>query len=370
MVESKLFGNIYRGKKVLVTGHTGFKGSWLSYWLTKLGALVSGYALTPETKPSHYTSLNLDMNSKIGDIRNQKEFTNHLNEFDPDIIFHLASQTLVLYSYKNPYLTYQTNIIGTLNLLEGIRALKNLKALINITTDKVYKNENWLYPYRENDHLGGEDPYSASKACVEILTNSYRTSYFNVKDYKKKHNILIATARAGNVIGGGDWANYRLIPDLVKACVNGNAVKIRNPHAVRPWQHVLDALSGYLLLGQRLLEGEQNLADAWNFGPSNYDFIEVIDIVNIFEKYWTSLTFLEKTVLKDKEDYLEYEVLKLDSSKALSKLSWRPTWSIDKTFFKTVEWYKNFYQGNLLNTKDDILEYTSDAKSKNLIWTR
>ena len=262
-----MFNNIYKNKKILVTGHTGFKGTWLCLWLEMLGAKVIGYSIDIPTKPSLFEMVKpkcIDIRANISDF---KKLNSVIKKYKPDIIFHLAAQPLVRLSYKKTLDTYQTNVIGTANILESIKLNKFVKAVVAITTDKVYLNNETGKPFRENDPLGGYDPYSASKAACEIVISSYRDSFFNIRDYGKKHNTLIASARAGNVIGGGDFAKDRLIPDFIKAILANKNLKIRNPKAIRPWQHVLEPLSGYLMLGAKLLKGKKEFAQAWNFGP-------------------------------------------------------------------------------------------------------
>ena len=268
-----LFSRIYKNKTVLVTGHTGFKGSWLVYWLSQMGAKVVGYSLEAPTTPNHFellqnnsqfSILNSQLTSIIGDIRDLDKLNQVFSEYKPDIVFHLAAQPLVRLSYENPIETYETNVIGTLKVFEACR-VNNVKAIVNITSDKAYENREWIWGYRENDPMGGYDPYSSSKGCADILATSYRNSYFNIKDYKKTHNTLLATCRAGNVIGGGDWAKDRLITDIMLSVSQNKKVNIRNPYATRPWEHVLEPLSGYLHIGQKLLEEKLEFGDAWNF---------------------------------------------------------------------------------------------------------
>ena len=274
-----MFRGVYKGKKVLVTGHTGFKGSWLSLWLIKLGAKVIGYALEPPTNSNHFELLNLDMVSIIGDIRDRDRLNAIFKKYKPEVVFHLAAQPLVRYSYINPVETFETNVMGTINVFEACRITESVKAIVNITSDKCYENKEWIWGYRESDPLGGYDPYSASKGCAELVTSSYRKSFFNPEDYSKKHNTLLASARSGNVIGGGDWGKDRLIPDIVRAISKNEKLYIRNPKATRPWQHVLEPLSGYLFLGQMLLEGKTEFADAWNFGPNEGCHTDVETVV-------------------------------------------------------------------------------------------
>ena len=284
-----LFDSIYKNKRVLITGNTGFKGTWLTYWLLKMGAIVKGLSLEPNTKPNHFSLLNLDIETDFININNYSNLKKSINNFKPEIIFHLAAQPIVRYSYNHPIETFNTNIIGTANIFEVSKNLKTLRAIVNITTDKCYENKEINYGYKETDPLGGFDPYSASKACSEIVTSSYRNSYFNISEYNKKHTVLIASARAGNVIGGGDWSEDRLIPDIIKAAHNNSKSIVRSPNSVRPWQHVLEPLTGYLLLGQKLLQGEKKFADAWNFGPSENEFCSVEEVLNIANKYWRKI---------------------------------------------------------------------------------
>ncbi len=365
MVMQNLFGGIYKNKTVLVTGHTGFKGSWLSFWLKQLGANVVGYSLEPPTKPNHFELLNLKIVSIIGDIRDQEKLDSVFNKFKPDIVFHLAAQPLVLMSYENPIETYETNVIGTLKVFEACRKT-NVKAIVNITSDKCYENKEWIWGYRENDPMGGYDPYSSSKGCAELLTSSYRNSYFNLDDYGIKHNTLLASCRAGNVIGGGDWAKDRLITDIMIAVSKNEKIKIRNPYATRPWQHVLEPLSGYLQIGQKLLEGKKKFAEGWNFGPSNEVSITVENVIKTMQRYWNKIKYeYEKNI----EHPHEAKFLKLDCSKAHIKLNWKSVWDKDKTFEKTAQWYKNFYENNIILTQKHLEEYVFDAKKINIEWS-
>ena len=332
------YGGIYSEKKVLVTGHTGFKGSWLTILLNELGAKVCGYALPPDTDPSMFSALNLANTideSIFGDILDYKKLSDNLLKFQPDIVFHLAAQPLVRHSYKEPILTYNTNVMGTLNVLEAARKCGSVKAFINVTTDKCYENlEEENYFYKESDRLGGYDIYSSSKACSEILTSSYRRSFLS------KAGFSLASARAGNVIGGGDWSEDRLIPDCVRAIVRGKNVLIRNPHAVRPWQHVLEPLHGYLLLGAKLLTGNRKYADCFNFGPKKNSCFSVIEIANMvvsgFEKGKVG-------VVDDKDKPHEASILLLDSQKAKDWLGFENSLSIEESVKCTVDWYRHFY---------------------------
>ena len=283
--DSTLFNGIYNNKTVLVTGHTGFKGSWLCFWLIQMGAKVIGYSLEPPTSPNHFELLNLDMVSVIGDIRDSDKLNAVFAQYQPEIVFHLAAQPLVRLSYKEPVETFETNVIGTLKVFEACRSTKSVRAIVNITSDKCYQNKEWVWGYRENDPMGGYDPYSASKGCAELVTSSYRNSFFNVNEYGKSHNVLLASCRAGNVIGGGDWAKDRLMTDIMVAVSEGKKVVIRNPRATMPWQHVLEPLSGYLMLGQKLFEGKKEFAQAWNFGPGEQGAITVKEVVENIKKY-------------------------------------------------------------------------------------
>lgn len=362
---SMLFNNIYKGKKVLITGHTGFKGSWLSLWLIKLGADVIGYALEPPTKPSHFELLNLNMISIIGDIRDRDKLNSIIKTYKPDIVFHLSAQPLVRYSYINPLETFEINVMGTINLFEACRNTESVKAIVNVTSDKCYENKEWIWGYRENDPLGGYDPYSASKACAELVTISYRNSFFNPEDYGKKHNILLASVRSGNVIGGGDWGRDRLIPDIVRAITKNKKLYIRNPKATRPWQHVLEPLSGYLMLGQKLLEGRKEFADAWNFGPSDEGHINVETVVKSVKKRWNKF---EYGIDSMSDNLHEAGLLKLDCSKAYTLLHWKPVWSFEKALDLTVRWYRGYYEEGKIYTEEDLEEYINDAKRLNLEW--
>ncbi len=360
-----LFSGIYTNKTVLVTGHTGFKGSWLCLWLCEMGANVVGYSLEAPTNPNHIELLDLDMVSIIGDIRDLDKLNKTFEQYKPDIVFHLAAQPLVRLSYENPVETYETNVIGTLKVLEACRKNK-IKAIVNITSDKAYENKEWIWGYRENDPLGGYDPYSSSKGCADILVNSYRDSYFNTKHYKKTHDTLIASCRAGNVIGGGDWAQDRLMMDIMVSVSQGKKVSIRNPNATRPWQHVLEPLSGYLAVGQKLLEERVEFADAWNFGPSDEGSIDVEQVVRNVRKYWDKIDY---EIDQDTNVLHEANLLKLDCSKAHILLNWKDVWDSDKTFEMTVRWYKEFYEKDKkILTSDDLRHYVADAKKQNIKW--
>lgn len=354
-----LFANIYRGRRVFVTGHTGFKGSWLVYWLKMLGAEVQGYSLPPLTTPNHFDALSLDIESEFSDIRNAKRLSAVLRSFAPDIVFHLAAQPLVRRSYLEPRETFETNVMGTLQLYEAIRESPSVRAVVSITTDKVYANNGNSKGFSEEDRLGGKDPYSASKTAVEILTNSYRHAYFN------DSNCLLAIARAGNVIGGGDWSEDRLVPDAVRSVTSGESVVIRSPRAVRPWQHVLEPLSGYLLLGQHLLDGESDKATAFNFGPDLTDHLEVEELLNKMKNVWNRIEYV---IDESRADLEESPELRLNASRAREILSWEPVWSSEQAVEKTINWYRAFYEKNELKTDDDLLAYLAEAETKGLPW--
>jgi CDP-glucose 4,6-dehydratase len=363
---NNLFGNIYKNKTVLITGHTGFKGSWLSLWLNQLGANVIGYSLKPLTNPNHFELLSIkNLISIIDDIRNFKKLEEIIQIYKPDIVFHMAAQPLVRYSYKNPYETFEINIMGTINLFEACRSSESVKSIINITSDKCYENKEWVWGYRESDPMGGYDPYSASKGCVELVTNSYRNSFFNINEYKKTHNILLASVRAGNVIGGGDWAEDRLIPDIVKFTSKNKKVIIRNPKATRPWQHVLDPLAGYLMLGQKLLEGKKQFACAWNFGSDDESNVNVETLVTNMKLKWDKINYeFNKVDLNPHEA----NFLKLDCSKAHSELGWKSNWNFYETLETTTTWYKSFYENNVINSTNDLSKYIEDARETKQRW--
>ena len=362
---NNLFNNIYKNKTVLVTGHTGFKGSWLIFWLKKMGANVIGYSLNIPTQPNHISLLEIDITSVQGDIRDENKLYEVFETYKPEIVFHLAAQSLVRASYENPIETYETNVIGTLKVFEACRK-NNVKAIINITSDKAYENKEWIWGYRENDPMGGYDPYSSSKGCADILANSYRSSYFNPKEYKKTHNTLLASCRAGNVIGGGDWAKDRLITDIMLSVSQGKKVSIRNPNATRPWQHVLEPLSGYLHIGQKLLEEKVEFGEAWNFGPSDEGSVTVEEVVKHVKKHWDKIDY---EINSDPHQLHEANLLKLDCSKAHILLKWKDVWDSETTFEKTVKWYKSYYEEDKkVLTENDLESYIQDAKSKNIEW--
>lgn len=334
----QLFKRTFSGKKVFITGHTGFKGAWLTLWMQMLGADVKGYSLPPYHHDL-YSKIkkNLKVRSVLADIRDQKKLEKEILNFEPDFIFHLAAQSLVRKSYKDPLYTFETNITGTANLLYSILKLKKKCNVVVITTDKVYENMEWIYPYRETDRLGGYDPYSASKAGAEIVTDSMRNSFFNPAKYSK-HKKAISTARAGNVIGGGDLAEDRLIPDIVKAISADKTIVIRNPDSVRPWQFVLEPLSGYMLLASKMNEEPVKFQRAYNFGPDPSDSLNVRSILDIALDIFGKGKY---KIEKKKDQPHEAGLLRLDISKAREILKWNPTLDTIESVYKTIEWYKN-----------------------------
>ena len=356
-----MFNNIYENKKVLVTGHTGFKGSWLVFWLTKLGADVCGYSLLPPTEPNHFEHLDLDIRSEIGDILDVGRLESVFAAFQPEIVFHMAAQPLVRLSYREPRETFATNVQGTVNVLEACRKTASVRTIVNVTSDKCYDNKEWDRGYREDDSMGGHDPYSASKGCAELVAASYRDSFF------KLNNVLLASCRAGNVIGGGDWADDRLIPDIMRAVSCHEKVEIRNPGATRPWQHVLEPLSAYLQIGQKLAEGNSEFAEGWNFGPADDNSITVQEVVENIKSFWPEIDY---KLGSSTNAVHEANLLKLDCGKAHEKLNWRGVWDSKMTFQKTVEWYRNFYEKNIISSGDDLDAYIEDAKNKGLEWTK
>ena len=329
----------WNSKKVFLTGHTGFKGSWMSLWLQSMGAIVKGYSLEPNTTPNLYTvaSVGTAMDSEIGDIRDLNQITKSMSDFNPDILFHMAAQPLVRLSYQEPVDTYTTNVIGTVNVLEAARKCKSLKAIISVTTDKCYENKEWDWGYRESEPMGGHDPYSSSKGCAELVTSAYRRSFFS-----SEGTASLASARAGNVIGGGDWAEDRLIPDILRAFEESEPVVIRNPLSTRPWQHVLEPLSGYLVLAQELYLNGDDFAEGWNFGPKDEDCKPVGWILDEMVSHWGNNA---SWGLDKNNNPHEAGFLKLDCSKASNRLKWNPKWNLQLTLKSIVDWHQLYTNG-------------------------
>jgi CDP-glucose 4,6-dehydratase len=350
--------NFWHNKNVLITGHSGFKGSWLALWLQSLRSRVSGYSLNPKSEPNIFELANVyeGINSQVGDIRDMNSLASVIKQEKPEIIFHLAAQALVRYSYENPVETYSTNVMGLVNLLEIIRDCPSVKSVIIVTTDKCYENREWVWPYRENEAMGGFDPYSSSKACAELVSAAYRNSYFNPAFYES-HRVGVATARAGNVIGGGDWSEDRLVPDIIRAINSGCSVKIRNPNSVRPWQHVLESLNGYLTLAESLYISGDQFSSAWNFGPNISDCLTSLDITKKLISIAGSDTEIE--IGSNENQPHEAGLLMLDTSKARNVLGWKPILSIEQSLQWILNW-NNAYK-NQLNLKEvslkQIFEY-------------
>lgn len=337
--------NFYKNKKVFVTGHTGFKGSWLCHILKLAGAKIMGYSLAPQTKPDLFTLSGLDQDTHvqtvIGDVRNLEKLKKSLTAFQPEIVIHMAAQPIVRDSYEDPVYTYETNVMGTVNILEAVRCCPSVRSFLNVTTDKVYENKEWPWGYRENEPLDGYDPYSNSKSCSELVTHSYKKSFFNgADDFSKKENesTAVSTARAGNVIGGGDFANDRIVPDCVRSALKGETIIVRNPHSTRPYQHVLEPLFAYLLIAQKQYE-DSVLADYYNVGPDEGDCITTGDLVDLFCKEWRQQTGESQEWENQNIDGPhEANFLKLDCSKIKSRLGWQPRWNVAQAVSKTVEW--------------------------------
>lgn len=341
--------NFWKDKKVLITGHTGFKGSWLSLWLSKLGANVIGYSLEPPTKPNLFEICKLEerITSIVGDIRDYNTLKNVFGKYKPQIVFHMAAQSLVRYSYKKPIETYETNVMGTVNLFEACRHTSSVRAIVNTTSDKCYENKGQILGYKESDPMGGYDPYSSSKGCAELITSAYIRSFFNPKSSEPKK--YLASVRAGNVIGGGDWGEDRLIPDCIKALSKDKPIIIRYPDAVRPWQHILDALYGYLLLGYHLYREEAEFTGGWNFGPDGKNTKPVKWVAEQVVNIWGDGA---NWIVDENINPYEAHYLKLDCSKAKLKLGWHPHWSLKLSIQKTIEWYKDYFENH------DMLDIT------------
>ncbi|MEP6765843.1 MAG: CDP-glucose 4,6-dehydratase [Gemmatimonadaceae bacterium] len=359
-----LFGGTYSGRRVLVTGHTGFKGSWLVTWLQAMGAQVSAFSLAADTTPNHYRLLNPSLYERAIDVRSARAVRAAFQEFQPEIVFHLAAQALVRQSYVDPVETFDVNIMGLVNVLEAIRVTPSVLAVVSVTSDKCYRQRNTKTPFAENDPLGGCDPYSASKACAEIISESYRASFLFSRDAAP---VAMATARAGNVVGGGDWSADRLIPDLVRAASAKSVVSIRNPNSVRPWQHVLEPLSGYLLLGQHLLQTtdvDTRSINAWNFGPDADGHLTVAEVIDGFAKHWSDV----RSEVDNSPHPHEAPLLFLNCDKSREQLLWRPVWNADVMLERTANWYRAWYDSSTVRTASDLSDYVHDARNANIAW--
>lgn len=363
-MNKKLFKGVYDGKKVLITGDTGFKGSWLTIWLNELGAEIYGYALPPKTEQDNYvtTKLGEKINHEEGDIRDKVHLQKFFNETQPDFAFHLAAQPLVIDSYNDPHYTFETNLMGTVNFFEAIRDTTSVKVAINITSDKCYQNNEWLWGYRENDPMGGKDPYSASKGASELITNSYLASFFS-----KDNTCNIASARAGNVIGGGDWAGNRIVPDFFRSVKNNTKLFLRYPNSTRPWQHVLEPLSGYLLLASKLFSEGKSFQGGWNFGPLDQNNYSVRSLIGKIIEETGKGSYEFNDVIEKRH---EASLLKLDISKAMNLLGWCPLLNFDETVNMTVEGYQDEMESNDVYRArvEQIKKYLEIGKDKGINW--
>jgi CDP-glucose 4,6-dehydratase len=337
-VEDLVNPGFWSGRRVLVTGHTGFKGSWLAMWLDRMGAKLHGYSLADDTDTSLFRAAGIDklVETTYGDLRDLIRLRDTVQRVKPEVIFHLAAQSLVRQSYQDPVGTYSTNIMGLVHLLEAVRSCHSVRAALIVTSDKCYENQEWPWGYRENEPMGGFDPYSSSKGCAELISKAYRRSFFNPGQYSE-HRVAIATARAGNVIGGGDWAEDRLIPDFMRAVVARKELLIRSPHAIRPWQHVLEPLLGYLTLAEELVVGGPAVSEEWNFGPHDHDARPVSWLVETLANLWGDGA---RWRVDDNEHPHEAHYLKLDISKARARLHWTPRWTLNDALVRVVEWYR------------------------------
>jgi CDP-glucose 4,6-dehydratase len=359
----KLFGGVYRGRRVLVTGHTGFKGSWLVMWLQQLGAHVCGLALPVQGSPNHSRLLHLPIDEALVDLRHAPLVHNAMRRFAPEIVFHLAAQPLVRRSYREPAATFDTNVMGLVHLLEAVRATPSVRVVVNATSDKCYRNTEQGKAFREGDALGGHDPYSASKACAELVSASYRAAFLE-RDDGRGHAVALATARAGNVVGGGDWSEDRLIPDLVRAATRRQPTPIRHPDAVRPWQHVLEPLAGYLQLGEQLLGEPLVGAEAWNFGPPPEAHRPVRQVIEAFAEAWPAVRFQ----IDGATHPHEAQHLHLDCSKAAKRLHWHPVWDLPTTLRRSALWYRQQHEQGALRSHEDLQCYVRDARQLARVW--
>ena len=359
------FGGRFEGRTVLVTGHTGFKGSWLCLWLHLMGAKVVGYSLPAPTSPNHFDLLDLEIQSHIDDVKNLQSLSRVFEQVQPEIVFHLAAQPLVRLSYQEPVETFTSNLDGTVNVLEAARRVSSIGAIVCVTSDKVYENQESETGYCESDPLGGADPYSASKACCELIVKSYRDSFFSNNSSGNQNSTLIATARAGHVFGGGDWAADRLVPDAVRAAAAGKSMELRNPGSVRPWQHVLEPLTGYLLLADRLLQGDRDLATAINFGPNPEGNVSVSALVDQMKLTWPEVTWSSPNLNSGPH---ETNILKLDSGFARRALGWTPVWNWQRAVERTTQWYRNYYESKHVDTVEDLGQFVRDAEALGMEW--
>ena len=366
VADAALFGGVFEGRRVLVTGHTGFKGSWVAYWLLALGAKVTGYSLDPPTDPSLFEELGLAsrIDHHVGDVRDLARLQQVMAGCSPEIVLHLAAQPLVRVSYEEPVETFETNVMGSVNVLESVRLTPGVRALVNVTSDKCYENREWEFAYRENDPLGGYDPYSASKGAAEIVTAAYRRSFFSAEGA-----AAVASARAGNVVGGGDWALDRIVPDCIRALSVGEAVQVRNPDAVRPWQHVLEPLSAYLWLASRLLTEGHAFEGPWNLGPLPGGSLSVAEVVGAVIAEWGSGEWVDPK--PHAQGVHEARFLKLDCAKAADVLEWRPSWSVHEALRQTTQWYRRRQQGESVEqlTADCLSAYVASASGAGAGWT-
>ena len=350
--------DFWKDKRVFITGHTGFKGGWTVLWLKKLGATVKGYSLEPNTTPALFDIVSIaeGIESEFGDVRNLDALKKSVLTFSPDIVIHMAAQALVRDSYNDPVATYQINVLGTVNLLEAVRVCPSVKAVVNVTTDKCYENNEWVWGYREDEPMGGHDPYSSSKGCSELVTSAYRKSFF------ENSIVSLGSARAGNVIGGGDWSKDRLIPDSLMAFEKKETVVIRNPLAIRPWQHVLEPISGYLTLAEKLYVSGKSFAEGWNFGPRDEDAKSVGEVLDYLVENWPTKV---SWIYSDTEQPHEAQLLKLDISKASARLKWEPKWDLSKTLNSIIEWHEAFILGADMNefTLNQITNYEDNFRN-------
>jgi len=367
-----MFNNIYQNKNVLITGHTGFKGSWLSIWLKELGANVIGYSLDPPSVPSNFEASKLKekVSHNLGDIRNFDDLLVVFEKSQPEFVFHLAAQPLVRLSYDEPKTTFDTNVGGTVNVLEAARLTHSVKAIINVTSDKCYENKEWIWGYRENDPMGGYDPYSASKGCAELVFNAFLRSFFS-QQYETKKTIGSASVRAGNVFGGGDWGKDRLLPDCIRALSSNQPIGIRSPNSIRPWQHVLEPLSGYLWLGALLKEDPFSYSGAWNLGPEDDGHVTTVNLVERFINYWGEGSWQDLSVQNSPH---EAKLLKLNCDKAHADLQCRAVLNLDEGLKIAADWYKKYYEYGSRKDMypvcvDQIREYSDHAILKSLSWT-